>query len=514
LSFILVIRLIRKQRKWIILLSLFSAVTGILLVHNYSRHFAWSPYYKIQVNSLSGNPGIAYRLSVNDDYHQFILNLDPRFTAHYEDLEKWRKSYDFPFSLKTLPDKCDILVLGAGTGNDVAAALRNCDCRIDSVELDPMILKIGKNRHPEKPYTNERVRIFTADARAFLTAAKKKYDIIVFGWLDSHRLFSSLSNVRQDNFVYTVEAMKKARHALKKDGLLVLSFYVGADWIGGKIFGMLKEAFSWEPGVYAMAKGGYGPDGQIFVIGNNRDFEMPPPPEGFLDLTPRYQGQQRFSLPTDDWPYLYYKSRHISWEYLLTIFILFAISTLILLPSLRSSEILWQEAVQFFLLGVAFLLLEVRNITTLALVFGSTWLVSSIVIAMVLVMILGANALVARKLVPKNPAFMWGGLIVSIILGFFWNRIGTISSSHTLNALLATFVVSLTFFFAGIIFAYAFSGTKAPGVSLGFNILGAVFGGLLEYACLLVGIGGLSWIALFIYLAAWIFFNSTVRLKK
>ena len=511
LSFILAIWLIRKERRVVIFLSIIVAAVSIWLVYDYSSRFTWSPYYKIQVNSLPHIPGIAYGLTVNDDYHMMIFNLDPLLHPRYPKLAKWRKTYDFPLNLKNFEEPCKVLVLGAGTGNDVAAALRNCPCEINAVELDPMILETGKKIHPETPYSNPRVRIFTTDARAFLTTTQEQYDLIVFGWLDSHRLFSSFSNVRQDNFVYTVEAMKKARAALKDNGYLVLSFYVGRSWVGAKIYGMLKEAFGNEPEVYALEQGGYGPDGQIFVIGNTKSLEIPQPAEGFIKLTHLYRGKQSPPLPTDNWPYLYYKDRHVSWEYLSTILILFSVSILILFPSLRTAGIQWPEAVQFFLLGAAFLLLEVRNITNLALVYGSTWLVTSVVICMVLLMILGANTLVARKLVPRNPRYMWAGLILSIVLSFSWECFGTLSGSHTLNAVLSTFVVSFTFFFAGIIFAYAFSRTGTPGVSLGFNILGSVFGGLLEYAGLLTGLDGLSWIALIIYLAAWFFFNAMTR---
>ncbi|MFC2141091.1 hypothetical protein ACFLQP_02215 [Acidobacteriota bacterium] len=513
LSFILALWLIRKHKRTILFAAVVVCLIGVWFVYDYSRNFTWSPYYKILVQKASESPGIAYGLSVNDDYHQMIFNLDandPKLSK-YPALSKWRQTYDFPYSLVRVEKPCSILVLGAGTGNDVAAALRRCSCEVDAVELDPAILQLGRELHPEKPYSNPRVTAYPEDARAYLNTVKKRYDLIVFGWLDSHRLFSSLSNVRQDNFVYTVEALQKAKKALKKDGVLVLSFYVGRYWVGAKIYGMLKKVFGHEPEVYASAVGGYGPDGQMFVISSNKAHKFPAPRGGLIRLTRTYRGKELPSLPSDDWPYLYYKNRSVSWEYLSTILIIFALSTLVLFPSLRGAEIHWQEAAQFFLLGAAFLLLEVRNITNLALVYGSTWLVSSIVIAMVLLMILGANALVARKRVPKNPMFMWGGLIFSILLSFFWAQIGTISDSYVLNAALATLVVSLTFFFAGIIFADAFSRTKISGVSLGFNILGSVFGGLLEYMSILWGLGGLSLLALAIYMTAWFFYTRVCK---
>ena len=93
------------------------------------------------------------------------------------------------------------LVLGAGSGNDMAAALRNRAAEVDAVELDPEIFKLGSELHPERSYDNPKVQMHLNDARNYLRRSALPYDLIVLGWLDSHRLFSSFSNVRQDNFV-------------------------------------------------------------------------------------------------------------------------------------------------------------------------------------------------------------------------------------------------------------------------------------------------------------------------
>ena len=45
-----------------------------------------------------------------------------------------------------------VAVVGAGTGNDVAASLRAGAGRVDAIEIDPAILATGKLAHPEKPY--------------------------------------------------------------------------------------------------------------------------------------------------------------------------------------------------------------------------------------------------------------------------------------------------------------------------------------------------------------------------
>src|SRR5262249_3429140 len=133
--------------------------------------------------------------------------------------------------------------VGAGSGNDVAAALRMGAERVDAVEIDPAIVALGKMYHPEKPYKNERVRVVIDDARTFLRNTPDRYDMVVYGLLDSHSLLSHGSNVRLDSFVYTVEALREARARLKPGGTLSLSFAIIAPELGRKIYLMLEQAF-------------------------------------------------------------------------------------------------------------------------------------------------------------------------------------------------------------------------------------------------------------------------------
>ena len=53
-----------------------------------------------------------------------------------------------------------------------------------------------------------------------------------------------------------------------------------------------------------------------------------------------------------------------------------------------------QLDLHFFFMGAAFFLLEIKNITEMALLFGSTWIVNTVVIAAILTMIVLANLVV------------------------------------------------------------------------------------------------------------------------
>lgn len=482
-------------------LGLLAMTASGMIVHEQQRHSLWSPYNKIQTQPMAPREMGAFRLMANDDYHQLALNLSEEWSRQSQGIRDWQRTYDLPYRvLGRRPES--VLVLGAGTGNDVAAALRNGASEVQAVELDPLIYEIGRQAHPERPYSDPKVRVEVNDARRFLRKGRGSFDMAVLGWLDSHRLFSSLSNVRQDNFVYTVESMRQARALLKSDGLLCLSFYVGKPWLGAKMFRMLREAFGHEPKVFAYPSGGYGRDGQTFLI--RPDPSLPPPsaPPGFEDLTTEYARLEPAAVPTDDWPYLYYKDRVLHVEYLATIGILVALSAAMVFLALPKGSAIRAEAGVFFFLGAGFLLLEVRNITALALIYGSTWMVTSLVISTVLLMILLANYLVERWGGLVRDGWVWGLLVGSILLSLLWNE-AWVPGGPVLRGLLTTGVVSSTFLFAGIVFARTFSRAAVPSAALGFNVLGSVVGGLAEYVSLVIGIKALLWIALLLYASAW-----------
>src|SRR5262249_32794546 len=149
---------------------------------------------------------LGFEVQVNQDSHQQALDLSGRFDR-VADLATRRRIYDEPYRFGV---NGDVLIVGAGTGNDVAAALRAGARSVDAVELDPVILEIGA-AHPEAPYRDARVRTVNSDARGYLRRTDRRYDKIVLGYLDSHSLFSAMSSVRLDNFVYTKEFFRELR---------------------------------------------------------------------------------------------------------------------------------------------------------------------------------------------------------------------------------------------------------------------------------------------------------------
>src|SRR5262249_14494065 len=201
----------------------------------------YSPYQLLEI-AHSEDTGLTL-IRAAGHYYQRIFDFSEATRGSQHD--SVRKYYEFPYRAHPMPN--DVAVVGAGTGNDVAAALR-CGARhVQAIEIDPAIVLIGENNHPEKPYSDPRVSVEVNDARSFLRRTDQRFDMIVYGLLDSHTLLSHGSNLRLDSFVYTVEGLREARTRLKPDGVLSLSFTVLSDELGRKIYLMLQDAFDGRP---------------------------------------------------------------------------------------------------------------------------------------------------------------------------------------------------------------------------------------------------------------------------
>jgi hypothetical protein len=242
----------------------------LLLVYRSIGGAQFSPYYRIDLTEASGlswTTRIAseeerpVQLSVNRDFHQYLLNLS---FEHVSDeavpddvrtlLSRAEKAYRLPFTLSGRKDAA--LILGAGTGNDVAAALRAGFRRVDAVDIDPLILSLGRQLHPEKPYDDPRVRQINNDARAFLEQSDEKYDVVAFGLLDSHAMFSAMSSLRLDNFVYTVGSIRQAWEHVADGGVMSLSFSIGdREWLADRLKRLVVEATGVDPVVHGKEPG-------------------------------------------------------------------------------------------------------------------------------------------------------------------------------------------------------------------------------------------------------------------
>ncbi len=368
----------------------------------------WSPYQKLVLKHPDRQHGEVgdYLVNVNNAGYQAMIDLsethvqsDPgRFPPEMRALSQ----YDIPLLLHPNPRK--FLIVGAGTGNDAAGALRHGVKQITAVEIDPAIISLGKRHHPERPYASPAVQLVNDDARSFFATCQERYDVISFGLLDSHTT-TSMTNARLDHYVYTKESIARAKSLLADGGIIVLSFEAQKPFIADRMAKVLREVFGEEPIYFRIPVTDYGWGGVLFIAGDlvtaKRQIANN---QRLAALIEKLQQQFPLALPfttkitSDDWPYIYLQGPSIPLLY----YLLACLMVLLLLRChkyLALSDLVstWSRSHwHFFFLGAAFLLLEVQNISKASVVLGNTWEVNAVIVSGVLAMILLANLLAQR----------------------------------------------------------------------------------------------------------------------
>lgn len=480
---------------------------GLAVCHlTVDREALWSPYHYLTVIEW-GATGRArrptpppdlrtrpdppmYQVQVNRFFYQLHGTIDPARTGPTPQRALLAQQYRLPYLIGGPARR--VLVLGAGGGLDAEAALLAGAERVDAVEIDPKLVELSRTYAASGVYERPEVRVVLDDARAALQRFEPGYDRVVFGYLDSQALFSARTAVRLDGFVYTVESFRAALRLLAPDGVVAVSFYLGGQgWMAEKLYRMLEEAAGRPPLAYT-------DDARLMLFAGQGELAGPPELLHFRRVEPTVTGQ--VPLATDDWPYLYLRERTVPLDYALVIGLLAACSAGAVW-FLRQPGNEPRRELQMVWLGMGFLLLQTKSIGDCSLYFGSTWVVTNVVIAGVLLMVLAANLLVIRfpRLAPGYlPLF--AALIVTCAAPREW----VLGLPWTGRLLWTLLVVPLPLLFAGMIFSTSFRAGTSPAALFGANLVGATLGGFSEYLGMAIGSRGLSVILIGAYGLSWL----------
>ena len=504
----------------------------------------WSPYYRIDFKQAD------LSLSVNLIYHQQMVSRNENFPAytlpHLLNRDAGRPAFE------------NVLIIGAGSGNDVSRALQWGAKHVDAVEIDPAIYRLGKAYHPDGPYADGRVEIHLDDGRNFLRATDRKYDLIVYALVDSLVLHSGYSNIRLESFLFTRQAFEDVRRHLKPNGTFVIYNYFRQGWLAARLKQGLDEVFGVGNSIVLTLpyRKVIEPESATFgdftvffagatdelrnAFGQHPDYwlrkDEPPAPSsvngfqqqpvivqtaktadattsrwehfGLATVAPPQGGLQ---TATDDWPFLYLRKPMIptlSWRGMIIMGGLALLLILLFSPRQRNTPQFENRVraahtrsllhVQLFFLGAGFMLIETKAVVTMALLFGGTWIVNSVVFTAILLMILLANLWTFRV----SPAQLWPyytGLLISLALNVLVPLDAFLGMNRGIQVLGSCLLVFVPIFFAGVIFAASFKRTTQPDRAFGINVAGAMMGGLAEYSSMALGFQYVVLIAIVFY---------------
>jgi len=454
------------------------AATVALATVSYAAGDRFSPYYRVNVQT-NGNG--EEEIFVNGLGHQTIHAVGSPYTEpFYEQIYDWLPSRHFGREL----------VIGAGTGNDVAVGLAHGVDRIDAVEIDPALLALGVQDHPNRPYQDPRVHRTVNDGRAYLRASTERYDLIVLALTDSLTLVTSTANVRLESFLFTREAFASARDHLTPDGVLVLYNYYREGWVIERYVRTLAETFGGAPVIATFPRS--GGHGAVLAAGA--------PVAGIAARAA--VGPAAPAPALDDWPFPYLHERAISPQYLLVLggVLLFAVAATLLAARATGAGGA-SFSPHFFVLGAAFLLLETRSLTSFSLLFGTTWYVNALVFAGILGSVLLAILVTARAR-PRRRLPIQLFLGAALAVAYFVPPQSLLLDPAWLRYVVASAISFAPVFAANLVFTYSFRDTRAADTSFASNLLGATLGGALEYIALVTGYQELLLLVAALYLAA------------
>jgi SAM-dependent methyltransferase len=467
--------------------------TGIVFVSfaNAGHSAMWSPYYLVHYEHTA----IGTRIWVNSGFHQFgfDFNVDKAQASPLlaEMVDKWNVPYDFYRAEHAGRSPHRVLVLGAGTGNDIAVALANGAAQVEAVEIDPAILDIGRHSNARSLHADRRVTFHLGDARQMLQTARGPFDMIVFGTLDSHALLSAHSNLRLENYVYTREALLDARKLVSDRGIVAVFYSVQKDWLYQRIYSTFRAAFGNQSRLVRYDNHDLFNTLLVGTKGN-------PGLHDDAATIARYGSGQ---IATDDWPFIYLERPGIGglyWKLFGFVIVLVAC----VFAMLRRRHLPREECLDLFLMGMGFTLVEATGIVGLALLFGNTWTVHTAVFSSILAMMFIANCMVQRGWVPR-ARICWTALCLAVMLNYWFPTGGMLGAGWPLRVATALPTVGIPVYFASVCWSRSFQSQRHVGYALGVNLIGAMIGGWLEYLSMVFGLRFIWLLILAVYIAAW-----------
>ncbi len=558
-----------------------TTLTSGLWVGHEGKITRWSPYYRIDFE-----PRHSIVTANLIGGHQRILALDHSGTEQYSWPHLFRRDVQNPDGKPAWQPFRRVLIIGAGSGNDLARAVQWCpkDAKIDAVEIDPVIQRIGFERNHDRPYQDPRVTPHLNDGRNFLrTAPAEEYDLVVFALVDSLVLHSGYSNLRLESYLFTRESFRDVRRVLKPSGVCFVYNYFRQGWIAGRLRNEMQEELGGEPVVLTdppveyIAANHFDPNLATVFVGGSKmvldplreSFQRggnsywipgdrprtpdvpghfqatipgklpppaePPPPETKptdwvrLRIATLDDSSREIEPATDDWPFLYSQARMVPGYTLRGITVVLLLSGLLWLWFGRSAEVPRNSEdgstpespepppersdtdllLRSFFLGCGFMLIETKAVVQMALLFGSTWSVNTVVFAAILVMALAGNLFAAIV----KPTQLWPyylGLFAALGANLLVPMDSFLGMDPVDQVLASCGLVFAPVAFAGVIFPVSFARAPFPDRFFGANVAGALVGGLVENASMLLGFRGMLVLAVVFYAASGLFSGRSV----
>ncbi|MBI5533312.1 MAG: hypothetical protein HY898_11385 [Deltaproteobacteria bacterium] len=364
------------------------------------------------------------------------------------------------------------LTLGVGGGLDVLTARYFNKAPVVGVEVNPLVGSIVNNDFGDysgRPYYLPEVQVFFENARTFVKRDKALYDVVTVTWVDSGAATGAGAFALTENYLYTVDAFRDYMARLKDDGVLTFMrsrYSPESDAIKG--IGIAVEAmtaigiqsperniivtsvksphFGWRELTHVMLKKKPFTPEEIAIVDEARgrlwfaDLYTPgrtngdPPITNLITNRDREQVYASFNFDmaptTDDRPFYFFlrewrghpATRDVLTlrQSIITIFVLIAAFLVVplivvLKRGIRSPAGVVTPSIYFGLLGLGFMLVEMKLLQQSVLVVGNPTLSLAAVLSSLLLST-GAGALLSERIKKSNASRSRAGLVFGVLI--------------------------------------------------------------------------------------------------
>ena len=441
-----------------------AVVVALLGVESFVPNQMWSPYNKLAL--FTNHHSRTIQVSANNIPYQ---TARPLTTMH-----KKQPFYFFPYRHVPRASLGNVLVIGAGNGNDVAVALAQGARHVDAVEIDPLLIHNVGAQHPNHPYSNPRVTQHVDDGRAYLQNTSQRYNLIVLALPDSLSAVPGQSAIRLESYLLTQQSLAAAKAHLAPGGTFSMYNYY-APYLLNRYATTVQTVFHQAPCVDMARKLGGRQMGVLTVK-----------PGGQVPNCATVWHGTRVTPATDDHPFPYLPNPTVPSSYLVMLGLIL-LGSLLLVRVGGGSLRPMGRYLDLAFMGAAFMLLETKNIVQFALLFGTTWLVNSLVFAGVLLSVYLAVETANRLPRLPRPLILYVALIAALALAWVVPQESLLALPAALRFVAGCALAFAPIYLANLIFAQRFADVETATAAFAANLLGAMVGGTLEYISLATG---------------------------
>jgi spermidine synthase len=186
---------------WVLWLMVAQDVDGFSTALQYSRQQVVfrgnSPYGRLVVTRSAGQLN-------------FVENGVPVFSTH--NIEQVEETVHYAMAQR--PEARRVLLVSGGISGTASEILKYNPLEVTYVELDPLILQVGRQYLPES-LADSRIKVVNTDGRLFIKQAAQRFDVVIVAVPDP--------STSQLNRFYTAEFFAEAKRALASQGVLAFS---------------------------------------------------------------------------------------------------------------------------------------------------------------------------------------------------------------------------------------------------------------------------------------------------